>query len=595
MFDQIFFDFDSTLVTVEGIDEIAAVLAQPEVANLTSSAMNGSISVEDAYRRRLELLKLTPAHLRMLGKVYQASLVPGAVDLVRVLKSLGKKVGIVSGGFQEAILPCAQLLEMDYVEAVGLDFSGDWAVLVPSDLLTRGGKAKVLSRLKNGVCAFVGDGITDLETETVADRFIPYSGVIRRSFIEKCVHPGYSGGNLLGLLPMLLNEEELKVCARVYPAEVNKACEILLEGQFTTGSELFNRTLLEQLLVPSNYIPGPTQPNPDFKTNLLPMPGHRSQEFEDLFQRVLAKLHAFLGWDGKFLICASSGTGMLEAVLSSLDKHHVLSLQSGDFSKRWASIATTLGYEVDVLTAPPRQGVSSAQLRDSNMLAGKDIMLITHSETSNATMNPVEELACTAKEVGAPLVLVDGISSIGGIDLDVSHVDGVVFASQKCLAVAPGLSFLWVSERLEEALKVAKSKSFYFDLKRYLEYLDKGNVPYTPAIGLMQSLDLQLEEFLRDREAHFKTYRDMASRVWQFCNSEGLEIHGQEGYRSLTVSCIENPKGINLVQKLRQKGLNLATGYGDLQKSHFRIGHMGRVKLPDLEGLLSAIKEYTHV
>ena len=325
------------------------------------------------------------------------------------------------------------------------------------------------------------------------------------------------------------------------------------------------------------------------------MPGHRSQEFEDLFQRVVAKLHRFLGWDGKFLICASSGTGMLEAVLSSLGKKNVLSLQSGDFSKRWAAIAKALGYAVDVLTAAPRQGVNSVQLRNSGLIEGQDIMLITHSETSNATMNPVEELACTAKEVGAPLVLVDGISSIGGIDLDVNHVDGVVFASQKCLAVAPGLSFLWVSPRLEEALRAAESKSYYFDLKRYLEYLEKGNVPYTPAIGLLQALDLQLEEFLANREAHFKSYQDMASRVWQFCGTEGLEIYAKEGYRSLSVSCIENPHGVNLVKQLRQRGMNLATGYRNLQKSHFRIGHMGRVTLPDLERLLAAIKEYTHV
>jgi len=595
MFDQVFFDFDSTLVTVEGIDEIAAVLEKPEVLRLTRGAMDGKLSVEEAYSRRLELLKLKEVHLRMLAKIYQACLCPGAVELVNLLKSLGKEVGIISGGFQEAIKPVAAFLGIEIIEAVELDFTEDWAALVPSALLTQGGKARVLRRLKKGRCAFVGDGITDLETEEVAERFIPYSGVVRRSFIETCSHQGYAGENLLGLLGFLLSNEEMKECARIHPQETRLACDYFLEKENITGKGNVEKDELIPYATARYFIPGPTQPNFHSPAPYYSMIGHRSEEFGALFQKIQSQLHEFLGWDGKFLIGSCSGTGMLEAVLSSLSRGKVLSLQSGDFSKRWASIASALGHEVEVLLANPRMGVTPTQLKSSSLLSGKDVVLITHSETSNGTLNPVEDLARSIKESHPCLVLVDGVSSIGGIDLDVGDIDGVVFSSQKCFATSPGLGFLWISPKLEEEIQNSDSTSFYFDLKLYIDYLAKGNVPFTPAIQQMQALSLELEEFQKDRAKHFENYQRMACRVWDFCREAGLNIYAQEGYRSLSVSCIQNPGEVDVVRELRRRGLILARGYGDLKSTHFRIGHMGRVEISDLEVLLSALKEYLDV
>ena len=114
-------------------------------------------------------------------------------------------------------------------------------------------------------------------------------------------------------------------------------------------------------------------------------------------------------------------------------------------------------------------------------------------------------------------------------------------------------------------------------------------------IQQMQALSLELEEFQKDRAKHFENYQRMACRVWDFCREAGLNIYAQEGYRSLSVSCIQNPGEVDVVRELRRRGLILARGYGDLKSTHFRIGHMGRVEISDLEVLLSALKEYLDV
>ncbi|HVS08942.1 MAG TPA: hypothetical protein VMS76_03640, partial [Planctomycetota bacterium] len=66
------FDCDSTLATIEGIDELAAIAgATPEsVERLTAQAMSGELALEEVYARRLELVRPTRDHVDALGRRY---------------------------------------------------------------------------------------------------------------------------------------------------------------------------------------------------------------------------------------------------------------------------------------------------------------------------------------------------------------------------------------------------------------------------------------------------------------------------------------------------------------------------------------------
>jgi phosphoserine phosphatase len=165
----VFFDVDSTLVTIEGIDVLGA--GNPEIARLTEEAMNGRIAVEDVYGQRLEIIRPTREAIEALGARYVASLVPGAAETIATLQSAGADVHLVTGGLAQAIAPLAERLGIAprAVHAVPLTFDdqGCYSGFDRLNPLARsGGKELVvrdiLARSK-GKAAFVGDGVTDLE------------------------------------------------------------------------------------------------------------------------------------------------------------------------------------------------------------------------------------------------------------------------------------------------------------------------------------------------------------------------------------------------------------------------------------------------
>src|SRR6187431_1374242 len=96
-FELVIFDCDSTLASIEGIDELARLQGRgTEVAELTNRAMNGEVPLEAVYTERLELLRPTREQLAQLGKLYRDHMVPGADQVVAALMALGRQVFIVS-------------------------------------------------------------------------------------------------------------------------------------------------------------------------------------------------------------------------------------------------------------------------------------------------------------------------------------------------------------------------------------------------------------------------------------------------------------------------------------------------------------------
>ncbi|WP_397532924.1 phosphoserine phosphatase SerB [Roseateles sp.] len=121
------FDMDSTLITIECIDEIAdAAGRKAEVAAITEAAMRGEITdFKDSLRRRLALLQGVPA--TALDGVLNDRLRfnPGARELCAALKAAGLKLVLVSGGFTFFTRYVAAQLGMDYVRSNELEIVDD--------------------------------------------------------------------------------------------------------------------------------------------------------------------------------------------------------------------------------------------------------------------------------------------------------------------------------------------------------------------------------------------------------------------------------------------------------------------------------------
>ncbi len=103
--DEIFFDCDSTLSSIEGIDELARFKGvEARIVALTNAAMDGKIPLQEVYAERLRLLSPRRADMRAIEEAYKRTVVPDAREVIAGLQLLGKRVYIVSGGLADAVV-----------------------------------------------------------------------------------------------------------------------------------------------------------------------------------------------------------------------------------------------------------------------------------------------------------------------------------------------------------------------------------------------------------------------------------------------------------------------------------------------------------
>lgn len=206
-FDLIFFDCDSTLTAIEGIDELARLKGKEwRVGVLTEKAMNGELELEEVYGKRLQAIRPTRGQLKTIEERYWEAIVPDAAAVIAALRFLGKHVFIVSGGLAEPVRGFGKRLGVppENIRAVELEYnelSGEWwryyqpetragqTYLDYDDgpLTATSGKPAIIQALadgKHGRRLMVGDGASDLATRPFVDLFVGFGGVVAREKVR---------------------------------------------------------------------------------------------------------------------------------------------------------------------------------------------------------------------------------------------------------------------------------------------------------------------------------------------------------------------------------------------------------------------------
>jgi phosphoserine phosphatase len=175
-------DVDSTLVSGEAIDLLAARAGcEAKVAELTAATMRGELEFAAALRERVSLLAGLDAGV--LDEVRaELRLAPGARTLIRTLRRLGYRCGIVSGGFTQFTDGLAGELGLDYAAANTLEISaGKLTGNLVGPVIDRAGKAAALRDFagRSGVplsqTVAVGDGANDLDMIAAAGLGIAFN------------------------------------------------------------------------------------------------------------------------------------------------------------------------------------------------------------------------------------------------------------------------------------------------------------------------------------------------------------------------------------------------------------------------------------
>src|SRR5512139_4002926 len=231
-FRLIFFDCDSTLTTIEGIDELARLKGQYDhIAELTRRAMDGEIKLEDVFAARLDLLRPTRADLRRIAQAYREAMVPEAKETIAALRASGREVHIVSGGLLPAVQEFARSLGLPgrCVHAVPIRFdqlSGQWwryeldryggnpderyLSLPPTPLVETQGKRHIIAELSGAEkrTMLVGDGITDLEARDAVNLFVGFGGAVTRDRVAAEAAVYIAANSLAPIVPLALSPKD---------------------------------------------------------------------------------------------------------------------------------------------------------------------------------------------------------------------------------------------------------------------------------------------------------------------------------------------------------------------------------------------------
>jgi alanine-glyoxylate transaminase/serine-glyoxylate transaminase/serine-pyruvate transaminase len=341
--------------------------------------------------------------------------------------------------------------------------------------------------------------------------------------------------------------------------------------------------------------PGPSLIAPRVMRALgAPMLSHLDPDFVAIMDDVRARLgRVFQAPEGSLAFAVSgTGTAGMETAVANLvaPGARVLSVVTGYFADRLAQMCTRYGGVVTRVEADWGRSIDPELVRRALAESGADVVTIVHAETSTGVLNPVKEIAALAHQHDA-LVIVDAVTSLGGMPLDVAGwgLDAVYSCSQKCLGSPSGVAPIVFSPRALE--RKVTCRSFYLDLALLEDYWVRRKYHHTMSASLIFALREALtaveEEGLDARWArHERNHRALASGL----SAMGLSLLPPEADRLWTLNAIAVPPGVDdaAVRKylLQRFNMEIGAGLGPLAGKVFRVGLMGTSSSPELVDLL---------
>ena len=346
--------------------------------------------------------------------------------------------------------------------------------------------------------------------------------------------------------------------------------------------------------------PGPTPIPPEILLRMAePIVHHRAPAYEKILREVREGLKYLFQTKKEVLIFASSGTGAMEgAVTNTLcagDKAIVV--EGGKFGERWANICKAYGVKSLILPVEWGQAIEPALIARALQEDPSIKAVFTQAtETSTGVLYPIKEIAEIVSRYPGTIMVVDGISHLGAVELPMDEwkLDIVVAGSQKAMMLPPGLAFAALSDKAWEFVGKSTLPKYYFDFKKELKNLTQNQSAYTPAVSLVMGLAESLRKIKGEGlENIFARHAKLAKATREAMLALGLRLYAPQAYSNALTAAVA-PAGVDgqkVVKILRDKhNLTIAGGQDQAKGKIFRIAHMGYVDKSDIIMAVAAVE-----
>ena len=291
-----------------------------------------------------------------------------------------------------------------------------------------------------------------------------------------------------------------------------------------------------------------------------------------------------------------SGTASMEAsimnVLTPNDKAIVVN--GGSFGQRFVELLTV--HRIPFTEIKLRHG----QALTKEMLApyengGYTAFVVQGHETSTGVKYDLNMVGGFCKRNNL-LFLVDAISLFLADDFDMETLgaDVMITGSQKALACPPGVSIIVLSPKALDRVNANDPKCMYFDLKSALINGERGQTPFTPAVGVLRQINVRLKEIDKNggAEAEIARTRALAEYFRNGIKDLPFEIVSESMSNAVTPLHPTTASAYDIFTVLKDEyGIWVCPNGGDMKETVFRVGHIGALKKGDYDVLIAAFKD----
>jgi len=348
-----------------------------------------------------------------------------------------------------------------------------------------------------------------------------------------------------------------------------------------------------------NFTVGPVQSSDAVRAiGAEQVPYFRTSEFSEVMleNERLVKKFAKASDDSRVVFITGSGTASMEATVMNVftEKDKVLVVNGGSFGHRFAEICRI--HEVPYTEIKLETGKNlTKEMLSEYKGCGYTGFLVNIHETSTGVHYDPEMISQFCKEENLFLV-VDAISSFLADDFNMEQLAAgvMITGSQKALACPPGVSVIVLSGDAVKRVESNSVKSMYFDLKDALKNMERGQTPFTPAVGILLQINQRLKEI--DAAGGAKAERDkIASLAEHFragIKDLPLDICSESMSNAVTPLATRNCSANDIFLTLKDEyGIWVCPNGGELKDKVFRVGHIGCLTKGDNQVLIDALHD----